>query len=114
MLETEETTMRWHGLRLTMDHGGTGTRVWQLLWAASVAGDPADEGNAIFLSQEDRDCVTLYFPPSARLLATSVGARRCGKPQAQGLKLIAGSAGAWDVHFAQPATMPVPLRRAAA
>jgi hypothetical protein len=114
MTETEETRMRWHGLRIEMDRSGTGPRVWALLWEASVAGEQVDDGNAIFLAQEDRACVTLYFPPSARLLATAVGARRCDKPQPRGLRLLAGRCAAWEVHFAEPATMPVPLRRIAA
>jgi hypothetical protein len=112
--KAEETKMRWHGLRIAMDHSGTGPRVWALLWEASVAGEQVDDGNAIFLAQEDRACITLYFPPSARLLATAVGATRCDKPEARGLKLLAGRRAAWDVHFGEPATMPVPLRRAAA
>jgi hypothetical protein len=105
--------MRWHGLRMTMDHSGTGPRVWKLLWEASVAGEQVDDGNAIFLAQEDRGCVVLYFPPSARLLATAVGAVRCRKPDVRGLKLLAGRAAAWDAHFAEPATVPVPLWRVA-
>ena len=104
--------MCWHGLRLTMDRGATGPRVWKLLWEASVAGDARDEGNAIFLAQEDRACAVVYFPPAARLLATAVGARRCGKPQIDGLELLAGSADAWGVHFGARAARP--LRRAAA
>jgi hypothetical protein len=106
--------MRWHGLRIAMDHSGTGPRVWKLLWEASVAGEQVDDGNAIFLAQEDRGCVTLYFPPSARLLASAVGAVWCSKPEVRGLKLLAGRPAAWEVHFAERATMPVPLMRAAA
>lgn len=106
--------MRWHGLRMAMDHSGTGPRVWKLLWEASVAGEQLDEGNAIFLAQEDRGCVTLYFPPSAGLLATAVGAARCRKPDVHGLRLLAGRPAAWDVHFAGPATVPAASWRVAA
>ncbi|HKB53406.1 MAG TPA: hypothetical protein VKD22_05345 [Ramlibacter sp.] len=91
--------MRWHGLRLKVDADGLRTRMWRLLWEASVAGEDVEEGSGVFAAPDGRDCVTLYFPPAAQLLATSVGARQCPKPQGEGLMLVAGHARAWHVHF---------------
>lgn len=99
--------MHWHELKLGMDDTGTGQRVWKLLWTASVAGEPADEGNAIFAAHRGRGRMTLYFPPCASLLATGVGATACAKPDAQGLMILAGRPGAWQVHFAtRSASLP--------
>lgn len=91
--------MRWHQLNLTMDGAWMGARIWQLLWEASVAGERAEEGNAIFLASDGRGGVTLYFPPSAQLLATAVGAGWCDKPDLAELTLLAGPDSAWFVHF---------------
>jgi hypothetical protein len=114
MVESRRQKMRWHALKLEMDRTGTGLRVWKLLWAASVTGEPVDQGNAVFLSQEERGCVTLYFSPAARLLATSLGARPCERPDPATLTLLAGSTAAWDAHFAPPRASAFELRRAAA
>lgn len=105
--------MRWHGLRLKMDADGLGTRVWRLLWEASVAGEHVEEGNGVFAAPAGRDCVTLYFPPAAQLLATSVGARQCPKPQGSGLTLVAGHERAWQVHFDESGAQALRPARAA-
>ena len=99
--------MRWYGLRLATD-GEVAGGTWKLLWEASVAGEQADAGNAIFVSPPGDGCVTLYFSPSAALLATAIGARRCEKPEPAGLTVLAGAERAWDVHFsAEPAGRPL-------
>jgi hypothetical protein len=106
--------MRWYGLRLVSDHAAAGGPIWKLLWEASVAGEPVDDGNAVFLAQEGDGCVTLYFSPSARLLATAIGASRCRQPDPQGLTLLAGPQRAWDVHFRAGDCTPATLRVQAA
>jgi hypothetical protein len=105
--------MRWHGLKLKMDGDGLGTRVWKLLWEASVAGEQVDEGNAVFAAPDGQDCFTLYFPPAAQLLASSVGARHCPKPQGPGLTVLAGHERAWQVHFDASAADALPRMRVA-
>lgn len=108
--------MRWHGLKLKMDGNGLGTRVWKLLWEASVAGEHVDEGNAVFAAPAGGDCVTLFFPPAAALLAASVGATRCPKPEGPGLTIVAGHEAAWQVHFDDAAAderQPARIMRAA-
>jgi hypothetical protein len=106
--------MRWYGIRLMSDHAAAGGRIWKLLWEASVAGEQVDDGNAIFLSQDGGGCVTLYFSPSARLLATAIGASRCRQPKPQGLTLLAGAEGAWYVHFRADDGTPTMMRAQAA
>ena len=44
--------------------------------------------------------VTVYFTPSAELLAVAFGATPCEQPvPADGFALIVGDASAWDAHF---------------
>lgn len=44
--------------------------------------------------------VTVYFTPSAELLATALGASPCPKPvPTEGFGLIVGDARAWEAHF---------------
>jgi hypothetical protein len=104
--------MRWYGLRLTTEHGVAGG-TWRLLWEASVAGEQPDEGNAIFLSPDSGGCVTLYFSPSAQVLAKAVGASRCPKPEPGRLTLLAGAERAWHVHFREDSTSKTPRAQAA-
>lgn len=93
--------MRWYGLRLMTDGAAPARGTWQLLWEASVAGEPADEGSAVFVSHRGRGDVTLYFPPSAELLAAALGASRCPPPDRDGLALLAGGERAWLLHFGE-------------
>lgn len=101
--------MRWHALKLKMGRTDLGARIWKLLWEASIAGERADEGNALFLADAGADLVTLYFPPPAHLLATAVGAAGCAKPDPAQLTLLAGPQSAWRVHFGPGDTVPVQL-----
>lgn len=48
----------------------------------------------------DTNVVTVYFSPSAHLLATAFGATPCEKPApTEGFALLAGDARAWEKHF---------------
>lgn len=44
--------------------------------------------------------VTVYFTPSASVLASAFGAAPCAKPEpAEGFSLLVGDDRSWEVHF---------------
>ena len=48
----------------------------------------------------ETNVVTVYFTPSAQLLATEFGATPCEQPEpTAGFALIVGDARAWEAHF---------------
>ena len=48
----------------------------------------------------ETNVVTVYFTPSARLLATAYGATACMKPvPTEGFALVVGDSRAWEAHF---------------
>lgn len=71
---------------------------WKLLWDVSRASVGADADSAIF-ALDGHQGIRLYFTPSARNLAKTVGAVSCGKPGPHGLRLIAGDESAGPMHF---------------
>lgn len=92
--------MNWY--RLSLKQGGDGLieDAWKLAWEVARSANAVDYSNAIFQREGPaKREVTLLFTPSAGLLAASFGAQRCEKPEAQGLRLMAGAERAWQIHF---------------
>jgi hypothetical protein len=56
---------------------------------------------AVFSSHDlETNIVTVYFTPSAELLAKSFGASPSDKPEpADGFSLLVGDANSWETHF---------------
>ena len=47
-----------------------------------------------------KNVVTVYFTPSASLLATAFDAKPCDKPDPkEGFALLVGDARSWEIHF---------------
>jgi hypothetical protein len=92
--------MNWYSLSLRQGDDGLIEDAWKLAWEVARSANAVDYGNAVFRKAEPGQAeVTLYFTPSAGLLAARFGANRCDKPVAQGLTLMAGAERAWQIHF---------------
>jgi len=80
-------------------------------FTALVAAGGIPEDAAVFLRHDlETNVVTVYFTPSASILADTFGARPCEKPTPErGLSLLAGTGDAWETHF--PGHSPSSYRR---
>lgn len=72
---------------------------WQAAWEAANDGEEADFSNAIFRAIGCHEALTLYFSPTAQLIAETFGAKPCDKPAATGMSMVAGDERAWEIHF---------------
>ena len=104
--------MNWFSLTLEPGVDGLIEDAWKLAWEVARSSNALDYSNAIFQKPgPGKFEVTIYFSPSARLLAASFGAKRCDKPSASGMSLVAGDERAWDIHFGgRPAGSPLQRR----
>ncbi|GEM_PF-2532576 len=92
--------MAWYSLTLTQGVDGLIEDAWKLAWEVARSANALDYSNAIFQKPgPGRYEVTIYFTPSASLLAASFGAKRCEKPSVLGMSLVAGDDRAWEIHF---------------
>jgi hypothetical protein len=111
--------MTWYSLTLKEGVDALIEDAWKLAWEVARSANATDYSNAIF--QKDgpgKFEVTIFFTPSANLLAASFGAKRCEKPSAHGMSLVAGDERAWEIHFGggpgraameRPTRMPRPV-----
>lgn len=73
-------------------------RIFRLLFIS--AGEPAEMAVFSRLEEGRLHCeVVAYFSPLAGEVAKAVGARPCGKPAREGLKLLSGSDECWFTLF---------------
>ena len=92
--------MNWSCLVLKHGSDSLIEDAWKLAWEVARSTHSTDYGNALFeRSGPGRSEVTIFFPPSADLLAASFGAKLCPKPPVNGLTLLAGDERAWTIHF---------------
>ena len=91
--------MSWYSLNLLEGVAELVEDAWKLAWEVARAGHEADYSNAIFRKSRPGDQLTLYFSPTARLLAETFGAQPCARPSPTGMTLIAGDERAWQIHF---------------
>lgn len=91
--------MTWYSLVLAEDISDVSQAAWQLAWEVSQEQANPDQGNAIFRKAGPDHRLTLFFTPSARVLAESFGASPCAKPSAAGMGVVAGSERARQIHF---------------
>ena len=83
--------MNWFSLALEPGVDGLIEDAWKLAWEVARSSNALDYSNAIFQKPgPGKFEVTIYFSPSARRLAASFGAKRCDKPSASGMSLVAG------------------------
>jgi hypothetical protein len=101
--------MNWYSLSLKQGGDGLIEDAWKLAWEVARSANALDYSNAIFQKAGPGKAeVTLYFTPSAGVLAASFGAKRCDKPLVQGMSLVAGDDRAWQIHFGgKPGRPPV-------
>jgi len=72
--------MNWYSLSLKQGGDGLIEDAWKLAWEVARSANGLDYSNAIFQrAGPGRSEVTLYFTPSAGLLAAIFGAKRCDK-----------------------------------
>jgi hypothetical protein len=92
--------MNWCSLTLKQGVDGLIEDAWKLAWEVARSANTLDYSNAIFQKVgPGKSEVTIYFTPSASLLAASFGAKRCDKPTTSGMSLVAGDNRAWEIHF---------------
>ena len=111
--------MSWYSLTLKEGVDGLIEDAWKLAWEVARSANALDYSNAIFQKNgPGKYEVTIFFTPSASLLAASFGAKRCEKPAAPGVSLVAGDDRAWQIHFGgkperpdikRPVVMPRPV-----
>jgi hypothetical protein len=101
--------MNWSCLVLKQGSDGLIEDAWKLAWEVARSTNSVDYSSALFeRNGPGRSEVTIFFPPSAAVLAISFGAKRCDKPPVNGLNLLAGDERAWTIHFGgKPGRVPV-------
>jgi DhnA family fructose-bisphosphate aldolase class Ia len=68
----------------------------------ALAGDHSVSADAAIFSRYDvpTNVVTLYFSPTADIMATAFGATPCTKPNPdRDLALLVGDFNSWSIHF---------------
>jgi hypothetical protein len=101
--------MNWYRLELLEGDEEHVDEAWVTAWEVAMAEqEELDPSNAVFRRPRGRGGWTLFFTPSARLLAETFGAVACGPPTAEALSMVAGDPRAWQIHFPG---VPVPARR---
>jgi hypothetical protein len=92
--------MNWYSLVLKRGGDGPIDDAWKLAWEVARSPNAIDPSNAIFQKPGPGKAeITIFFTPSARMLAETFGGKRCAKPQADGVTLVAGDERAWAIHF---------------
>jgi hypothetical protein len=101
--------MNWSCLVLKQRSDGLIEDAWKLAWEVARSTNSVDYSNALFeRNGPGRSEITIFFPPSAAVLAMSFGAKRCDKPPVSGLSLLVGDERAWTIHFGgKPGRVPV-------
>lgn len=79
---------------------GPSSQIQEAFLALAQAGGPSSD-LAVFSRNDLRtNVVTVYFTPSASVLASAFGATPCEKPSPEGkLSLLVGDARSWEIHF---------------
>ena len=72
----------------------------------ALASSPRVRELAVFFRDEGGDLYTLFFPPSAVMLASSFGATPCDKPTATDIGLSIGDAASLVTWFPERSVAP--------
>ncbi len=100
--------MNWYSLPLKQGMDSLLEDAWRLAWEVARSANAVDYSNAIFQKLgPGKSELTIYFTPSAHLLAASFGAKRCEKPLVHGMRMVAGDERAWDIHFGGKPGRPI-------
>lgn len=101
-----ECVASWYSLDLIEEVGELVEDVWKLAWEVLRSGTEPDYSNAIFQRMVPGKGLTLYFSPTAHLLAKAFGASACDRPSPAGMTLVAGDERAWQIHFGRVFARP--------
>jgi hypothetical protein len=96
----------WYSLDLTEGVAELVEDVWKMAWEVSQSVGEPDYSNAIFQKIRPGKRLTLYFSPTAGLLAEAFGASACDRPSPADISLIAGDERAWQIHFGRVFARP--------
>jgi hypothetical protein len=96
----------WYSLDLTEGVAELVEDVWKMAWEVSQSVGEPDYSNAIFQKIRLGKGLTLYFSPTAYLLAETFGAEPCARPSPIDMNLVAGDERAWQVHFGRVFARP--------
>ena len=76
------------------------TKIQETLMAAYLANGGVTNNMGAFSRYDlETNIVTMYFTPTANLIAKEFNAAPCEKPSIQNLGLIVGDASMWDTFF---------------
>ena len=79
---------------------GPSTKIMEAFMTLAIAGAYSHDLAVFGRYDLQKNVVTVYFTPSASLLAAAFDATSCEKPIPQkGFVLFVGDARSWDIHF---------------
>lgn len=79
---------------------GPSSKIQEAFMELSKAGEYSHDIAVFSIYDLKKNVVSVYFTPSASLLATAFDAKPCEKPTPEdGFALLVGDARSWEIHF---------------